>query len=68
MNITTTEETFEDGNRATTIYADGVPVVIVTMGDDEDPEDYWHSFAAALGWIEQANDHEPDGSEAADDP
>ena len=56
--ITTTEEIFEDGNRATTIYRDGEPVVIVTMGDGEDPEDYWQSFAAMIGWVEQEIDHE----------
>lgn len=58
VKITTTEEVFEDGNRATTFYADGVPVVIVTMGDGEDPEDYWQSYAAMHGWIEQADEHE----------
>jgi hypothetical protein len=48
MGITTTEEVYSDGNRATTIYRDGVPVVIVTMGDGEDPDDYWEQYQAAV--------------------
>jgi hypothetical protein len=66
MSITTTEEVYEDGNRATTIYVDGSPVVIVTMGDGEDPDDYWHGYAAMLGWINQAADDETDGDESAE--
>lgn len=63
MTITTKETVYEDGNRATTIYRDGVSVVTVTMGDGEDPDDYWQQYVAAIeeqSWIEQRIDHAPD--------
>lgn len=63
MKITTTEEVYEDGNRATTIFNDGVPILIVTMGDDEDPEDYWQQYVTALTEIEAAENAESEPDE-----
>lgn len=62
--ITTTETVFEDGNRATTICRDGAPFVIVTMGDDEGPEDYWESYSAAVAQAMVEAGDEPAGESA----
>ena len=48
MEITTSEERYEDGNRATTVSRDGEPVVIVTLGDGETEEQYAVAVAEAV--------------------
>lgn len=50
--VTTTEQVYEDGNRATTVKVDGEDVVIVTQGDGETDDQYEAAIAEAIASAE----------------
>lgn len=50
--VTTKEQVYEDGNRATTVKVDGKDVVIVTQGDGETDAQYEAAIAEAIASAE----------------